>query len=74
MASLLHDIEVEELSKELAPLSLVHWEQVEAVNQINTAYHQIMASYNETIQLLSKKFVFWDSLLKLAEQEASRKS
>lgn len=67
-------IEVGDMSAELAPLATVHWEQVESTSQLNAVYHDIMTSYNDTIQLLSKKFVFWDSLLKLAEQEAARKS
>lgn len=66
-------LDVGSLDKNLAPLATVHWEQVETTSQINLLYHEIMSSYNETIQLLSKKFVFWDSLLKLAEQEAAGK-
>jgi len=59
----------ESLDKKVAPLQLMIFDNVQNTLTQNASIESMISRYNEIINLLSEKFVYWDQLLASWEKE-----
>jgi len=64
--------EIPQLHTQLKPLQQIHLDQVEASNQVNTELEALLNSYNDTINIISQKFLYWDSVLTNLEEKVNK--
>jgi len=66
--------EIPKLNTQLKPLQQIHLDQIEATNQANIELEALLKVYNDTLQIISQKFLYWDSILNFLEEKVNKLS